>query len=391
MSKDTTSGKTARSRTTRRPDTVKIKIKGRWTAIPNKLLKDRRLSRDARLLGCLIFMHAGNAGRAFPSQEELAEELGQTITQDDGTTQERNVTVRSIQRWLKELKAVGWVEWRKTLLNNEYTLFDPDETPGVSTPTEGDSSLHNGLTDQPEHEFDTTQESCSDTTQGSGSNATERSPRATQGSSEATQESCSNTTHGSPGATQESYGATQESCPTYIVDSLLIDSSSSESAQRVAADVGVNGSQTDSFSDTSNHDISSAHTNSSLYLAERGINAALEFRDMPLPLIEEVWHRLIGRNPDTDLSVVVRALRAVRARQAQEAPAAPHRTPDPATYAERQAAAARRARQIAPSDATDEEIEWLVLDMAEGGMAEEAACTRLEERRAFRDYWADRE
>jgi hypothetical protein len=341
MSKDTTSGKTACGRTSKR-DTIKIKIKGSWTAIPNKLLKDRRLSRDARLLACLIFMHAANAGRAFPSQEELAEELGQSVEQEDGTIQERTVTVRSIQRWLKELKQAGWIEWRKTLLNNEYTLLDPAESSSVSTPAEADSSLNEALTDQPGQVFEATQESPSNTTQGSRSTALE-------GSAGATLAGPSNTTQESPPPS----GSASAAAPAPVTQPAA--------AQPAPPD----------------------HTPTSLYLAERGINAALEFRDMPLPLIEEIWHRIMGRNPDTDLSVVVRALRAVRARQAQTAPTA--------TYAERQAAAARRARQIAPSDATDEEIEWLILDMAEGGMSEAAACTRLEERRAFRDHWAARE
>src|SRR5689334_17962032 len=112
----------------RKPDSAKIKIKGAWTAIPNKLLKDHRLSRDARLLGCLIFMHAGNSGIAFPSQEELANELSFTAkvittdpeTKDKHTTyEERQITVRSVQRWLTELREAGWLTWRQTLRNNE--------------------------------------------------------------------------------------------------------------------------------------------------------------------------------------------------------------------------------------------------------------------------------
>ena len=97
----------------------KITIKGAWTAIPNKLLKDDRLSRDARLLGCMLYMHAGNRGVAFPSQDVLAEEL--------------QTSVRSVQRWLTELRNAGWIAWRQTLRNNEYTLLDTTEVASTTT------------------------------------------------------------------------------------------------------------------------------------------------------------------------------------------------------------------------------------------------------------------
>ena len=124
----------AGARNARTPDRVKIKITGSWTAIPNRLLADRQLSRDARLLGALIFMHAANGGRAFPSQQLLAEELSApvTVTETDQQTGEkrsheveRPVAIRSVQRWLTELQSAGWLEWRQTMRYNEYTLLDP--------------------------------------------------------------------------------------------------------------------------------------------------------------------------------------------------------------------------------------------------------------------------
>jgi hypothetical protein len=53
MSDDTTASGRMRNRA---PDSARINIKGKWTAIPNRMLADQRLSRDARLLGCLLFL-----------------------------------------------------------------------------------------------------------------------------------------------------------------------------------------------------------------------------------------------------------------------------------------------------------------------------------------------
>ena len=47
-----------------------------WTAAPNRLLQDARLSRSARLLYCVLLMFADDSGQAFPSQRRLARALG---------------------------------------------------------------------------------------------------------------------------------------------------------------------------------------------------------------------------------------------------------------------------------------------------------------------------
>jgi len=133
---------TSKARRTRDRSSIKVKIAGAWTASPNRLLKDTRLSRDARLLGALMFLHAANRGTAFPSQQELAAELSHTaeIVEHDSTTgakttryEYRQVSVRSVQRWLTELKRCNWLEWRQTLKNNAYTLLDPTEPAEFTT------------------------------------------------------------------------------------------------------------------------------------------------------------------------------------------------------------------------------------------------------------------
>ncbi|NTV99920.1 MAG: hypothetical protein HGA19_01280 [Oscillochloris sp.] len=55
----------------------------------------------------------------------------------------------------------------------------------------------------------------------------------------------------------------------------------------------------------------SSHTESSRYLAEHGISVALEFRDLPLPLIERTWHKIMGRDPNATPGAVVLALRTL--------------------------------------------------------------------------------
>ena len=194
---------TAAKRRTRDRSSIKIKIAGAWTASPNRLLKDTRLSRDARLLGALMFLHAANRGTAFPSQQELAEELSHTaevIEQDPATGAKtaryeyRQVSVRSVQRWLTELKRCGWLEWRQTLKNNAYTLLDPSERDDNP-----DSSDNDALT-----------------------GATAVSPGATEGSR-------SDTTEGSDQATAASCHLIPLSSSTFIhEDSWDEDSSSSE-------------------------------------------------------------------------------------------------------------------------------------------------------------------
>src|SRR5690242_12444780 len=171
----------SKARRTRDRSSIKVKIAGAWTASPNRLLKDTRLSRDARLLGALMFLHAANRGTAFPSQQELAEELSHTaeIVEHDPTTgakatryEYRQVSVRSVQRWLTELKRCGWLEWRQTLKNNAYTLLDPTE-PGEAP----DSSDNEALTGATAVSYGATE--------GSPSNATEGSDHATAASSQA--------------------------------------------------------------------------------------------------------------------------------------------------------------------------------------------------------------
>ena len=91
-----------------------------WTAVPNRLLKDARLSRSARLLSCVLLMFADDSGAAFPSQRRLARALGRMAANGADA---RPASLRSVQRWLHELRAAGWLTWRRSSSGgNVYTL-----------------------------------------------------------------------------------------------------------------------------------------------------------------------------------------------------------------------------------------------------------------------------
>ena len=248
----------------RKPDSAKIKIKGAWTAIPNKLMLDQRLSRDARLLGCLLFMHAANTGKAFPSQEKMAEELG--------------CVRRSIIRWLEELQAAGWVEWRQTMRNNEYTITSPEEA---------DSSLNDALTDVTPVSHGVTP--------GSHGDATQRSQGVTL-------ESHSNVTQRSAPLTQESHSS--------LLDSLGSDSYKQDSSS----------SDTIPTHHPLNDDVP---TPTELFLQEENLGVARELRAMPLDLAQRYIADAKGRG--ASLPAIAKGLRACwkreQARQREQAAA----------------------------------------------------------------------
>ena len=67
-----------------------------FTMVPNELLRDTSLSRDARLTWIALKSHAWQDPECWPGQETLARELG--------------VSVRQVRRYLTELEEAGLVE-----------------------------------------------------------------------------------------------------------------------------------------------------------------------------------------------------------------------------------------------------------------------------------------
>jgi len=344
---------TSKARRTRDRSSIKVKIAGAWTARPNRLLKDTRLSRDARLLGALMFLHAANRGTAFPSQQELAEELSHTaeIVEHDPTTgakatryEYRQVSVRSVQRWLTELKRCGWLEWRQTLKNNAYTLLDPTE-PGEAP----DSSDNEALTGATAVSYGATE--------GSPSDATEGSDHTTAVSSQVIPLSSSTFMH---------------------EDSWDIDSSSSESPPtRPGDDDAV-----------------------VIYLRSLGINAAEEFRHLNLAAVQERV-ALLQRDPNCRPGGIVKSLRNSPPHPALVYGSSAYLAQLNAEYGDLFRSGsdmsglaisadelsgfppdiALLVQQIAPPDATEEEIAWLATAVLEGASAE-VARAGLQQRRA---------
>ena len=65
--------------------------------IPAELMCDQRMSRNARLLGCLLWSYRNkDTGEAFPKQKTLADRIG--------------VSVRSVGKWMAELRKHGWMQ-----------------------------------------------------------------------------------------------------------------------------------------------------------------------------------------------------------------------------------------------------------------------------------------
>ena len=105
-----------------RNDTRQVALNEPWTAVPNRLLQDARLSRCARLLYCVMLMFAGNSGQALPSQRRLERALGRMTANG---AEARPTSLRSVQRWLHELRAAGWLTWQCIRRTNLYTLTTP--------------------------------------------------------------------------------------------------------------------------------------------------------------------------------------------------------------------------------------------------------------------------
>jgi hypothetical protein len=73
----------------------------------------------------MLFMYADRHGQAFPSQRRLARLMGCQAPDDADDADARPTTLRSVQRWLDELRAAGWLTWQCIRRTNLYTLTTP--------------------------------------------------------------------------------------------------------------------------------------------------------------------------------------------------------------------------------------------------------------------------
>lgn len=87
-----------------------------WVAIPNRVIRDTSLTRQARLLWILLASFAGNDERTHPkTQDELLHWLKEGEEAPGRTT---------LYRWTKELIDNHWLIVHRTEHGNEYELLD---------------------------------------------------------------------------------------------------------------------------------------------------------------------------------------------------------------------------------------------------------------------------
>lgn len=87
-------------------------LRAGFTQIPNYVFRDKRLSFGARLTYGILLSYAWQEGSCFPGQEKIAADLGSTR--------------ETANRFLKELRVAGYVDWKRRGLGktNVYYIRD---------------------------------------------------------------------------------------------------------------------------------------------------------------------------------------------------------------------------------------------------------------------------
>ncbi len=91
---------------------MKTNFKQGFTQLPNRVLKDTRLSFGARLTYADLLSYAWDKESCFPGQNRIAEDLG--------------TSTRSVRIYLRQLKKYGYISWKQQGLNkpNLYSILD---------------------------------------------------------------------------------------------------------------------------------------------------------------------------------------------------------------------------------------------------------------------------
>lgn len=84
-------------------------LRGGFTALPNAVLAAPWLSPGAKVLYGLLLMYAWQNNECWPGQETLATAMG--------------CHLNSLQKYLKELRAVGLISWKRQGLNKPNLYF----------------------------------------------------------------------------------------------------------------------------------------------------------------------------------------------------------------------------------------------------------------------------
>src|SRR4051794_6280089 len=90
-------------------------FQGGFTAVPNRILQNNKLSLGARMTYAMLLKYAWQDDFCFPAQESIAKDLG--------------VTDRSVRTFLNELQDSGLITWKRKGFNKPniyYLLKLPD-------------------------------------------------------------------------------------------------------------------------------------------------------------------------------------------------------------------------------------------------------------------------
>ncbi len=100
-------------------DEVEVEWETGWAQVPSELIRETGISRNARMLWCLLASFANKSKTAWPSQETICEFLGEGARSGE-------VSRRSVHRWSLELWQTGWVTIIRTRSGHRYKLHRPD-------------------------------------------------------------------------------------------------------------------------------------------------------------------------------------------------------------------------------------------------------------------------
>ncbi|MGB9662825.1 MAG: helix-turn-helix domain-containing protein [Moorellaceae bacterium] len=94
-------------------------LKQGFTAAPNAVLYESRLSVQARWLYCILLSFAWQENECWPGQERIAEVAGWHVN--------------TVEKYLKELRDFGLISWKRQGLNrpNIYYIHDPSKALGL--------------------------------------------------------------------------------------------------------------------------------------------------------------------------------------------------------------------------------------------------------------------
>lgn len=387
----TTTDRPSPSGGSRDESTVVPRLSGDELFVPasHVLVIDRRVSHPAFRLWCVL--HRLWFLREPPTMELLQELMGTAshtaaASSNNGTSAVvwQPATRRSIERWLKELEAAGWLIWSRreeasrryhlrtsarsagdsavlhelrSLLNSgKASLADVQALLGaipgttITLPRSDDATL-------PSHDPIPRSHQDAEATPAPVADATVESHDATAGSHDATPES-HHATIGSHHTTPESHHAILPS-HTELTQGIRTPSSEPPYKEIFQKEISEDSTPPPAPPEPQAGG-GGGHTDTQCFLIQQGFStrAAQEFRALNLASVQADLERRVGLGQG--IGAVVSAWRVAPPREAAQ-------PPDHGALTAAQAARAKaEALVIAPPDATPLEIQYLALDLEDG-------------------------